>query len=126
MTANESQYFMRPEGANGLDAAAFHYSVYRSLTRFLGMDGNLEVPYDVPRNWAQMWNVIFTSSGFSFGSDAWSKLHELTGPLCRRLSQCCNRTRRPPASLGHDESGRFPLALAHQRHRAALVGPAGN
>lgn len=59
---NESEYFMRPQGANGLDAAAFHYSVYRSLTRFLGMDGNLEVAYDVPRNWQTMWNVLFTSS----------------------------------------------------------------
>ncbi|KAA1072164.1 Cell wall alpha-1,3-glucan synthase ags1 [Puccinia graminis f. sp. tritici] len=45
--ANQSQHFMRPVGQNGLDSAAFHYSVYRSLTRFLSMDGNLDVAYDV-------------------------------------------------------------------------------
>jgi alpha-1,3-glucan synthase len=60
--ANQSQYFMRPVGQNGLDSAAFHYSVYRSLTRFLSMDGNLDVAYDVEVNWASAWNQIFVSS----------------------------------------------------------------
>lgn len=33
--------YLRDEGQGALDAAAFHYSIYRFLTRFLGMDGNL-------------------------------------------------------------------------------------
>ncbi|MBW0472818.1 hypothetical protein O181_012533 [Austropuccinia psidii MF-1] len=62
--ANQSQYFMRPIGENGLDAAAFHYSIYRSLTRFLSMDGNLDVAYDVQVNWVTAWNQIFVSNDF--------------------------------------------------------------
>ncbi|KNF03549.1 hypothetical protein PSTG_03077 [Puccinia striiformis f. sp. tritici PST-78] len=62
--ANQSQYFMRPVGQNGLDSAAFHYSIYRSLTRFLSMDGNLDVAYDVQVNWAAAWNQIFVSNDF--------------------------------------------------------------
>ncbi|KAI9612902.1 hypothetical protein KEM48_003978 [Puccinia striiformis f. sp. tritici PST-130] len=62
--ANQPQYFMRPVGQNGLDSAAFHYSIYRSLTRFLSMDGNLDVAYDVQVNWAAAWNQIFVSNDF--------------------------------------------------------------
>ncbi|KAI8457791.1 hypothetical protein BY996DRAFT_4577963 [Phakopsora pachyrhizi] len=64
VASNQSQYFMRPLGQNGLDAVAFHYSIYRSLTRFLGMDGNLDVAYDVQVNWVTAWNQIFTSNDF--------------------------------------------------------------
>lgn len=41
---NESSddYFLRAPEHAGLDAHAFSYSLYRTLTRFLGMDGNLE------------------------------------------------------------------------------------
>lgn len=62
--ANQSQYFLRDVGVNGLDAVAFHYSVYRSLTRFLSMDGNLDVAYDVQTNWVTAWNQIFVSNDF--------------------------------------------------------------
>lgn len=64
VTSNQSQYFMRPEGDTGLDSVAFHYSVYRSLTRFLSMDGNLDVAYDVQVNWVTAWNQIFTTNDF--------------------------------------------------------------
>lgn len=60
--ATDSDRFLRAQGQNGLDSAAFHYSVWRSLTRFLSMDGNLEVAYDVPVNWVTAWNIISTSS----------------------------------------------------------------
>ncbi|KAK0633963.1 hypothetical protein B0T14DRAFT_561497 [Immersiella caudata] len=46
---------IRDEGKNALDAGAFHYSTYRFLTRFVGMDGNLEAGFDVPPNWVDMW-----------------------------------------------------------------------
>jgi alpha-1,3-glucan synthase len=53
---SDSKFFIRePENA-GLDAAAFHYTVYRTLTRFLGLSGNLEAGYDSPPNWVDMWN----------------------------------------------------------------------
>ncbi|KAJ4049008.1 hypothetical protein NW756_006221 [Fusarium oxysporum] len=48
----------RDLGQNALDAAAFHYSVYRFLTRFLGMSGNLEAGFDLPLNWVDMWSQM--------------------------------------------------------------------
>lgn len=55
-------YFLREENQQAVDGAAFHYSVYRSLTRFLGMDGNLAAGYDVPVNWTEAWyQMILTN-----------------------------------------------------------------
>ncbi|KAJ5243214.1 uncharacterized protein N7469_001541 [Penicillium citrinum] len=55
-------YFIRQENQQAIDGAAFHYSVYRSLTRFLGMDGNLAAGYDVPVNWTEAWyEMILTN-----------------------------------------------------------------
>jgi alpha-1,3-glucan synthase len=53
--SSDSAYFIRDLNQQATDAAAFHYSVYRSLTRFLGMDGNLAAGYDVPVNWTEAW-----------------------------------------------------------------------
>ncbi|PYI24517.1 hypothetical protein BO86DRAFT_96639 [Aspergillus japonicus CBS 114.51] len=57
---NESapQYFLREEGLNAIDGAAFHYSIYRYLTRFLGMDGNLEAGYDLEPDLVTAWNQM--------------------------------------------------------------------
>lgn len=55
----DSQYFLRDVGQISLDAVAFHYSIYRGLSRFLGMDGNLQVAYDVDVNFVSAWNQIF-------------------------------------------------------------------
>jgi alpha-1,3-glucan synthase len=52
---SDPKYFLRDPGENALDAAAFHYTIYRSLTRFLGMDGNLASGYDAPLNWVDAW-----------------------------------------------------------------------
>ena len=49
---------------NGLDGAAFHYSIYRALTRFLGMDGNLQVAYDIDVNFVTAWNEMFVDNDF--------------------------------------------------------------
>lgn len=51
-----NQYFLREIPLNALDSVAFHYSFYRSLSRFLGMDGNLQVAYDVDVNFVASWN----------------------------------------------------------------------
>ncbi|KAA8645027.1 alpha-1,3-glucan synthase Ags1 [Aspergillus tanneri] len=53
-----SQYFLREEGHEAIDAAAFHYSTYRSLTRFLGMDGTLSAGFDVPVDFVDAWNMM--------------------------------------------------------------------
>ncbi|RDW79794.1 putative alpha 1,3 glucan synthase [Coleophoma cylindrospora] len=60
--ASNSSFFLRDQGLNALDAAAFHYSIYRSLTRFLGMDGNLTAGYDVPVNFVDTWNTMLTTN----------------------------------------------------------------
>ncbi|KAG8911787.1 Cell wall alpha-1,3-glucan synthase ags1, partial [Tulasnella sp. 417] len=59
ITPKDSQYFLRDVSQISLDAVAFHYSIYRSLSRFLGMDGNLQVAYDVGVNFVSAWNQIF-------------------------------------------------------------------
>ncbi|QSZ37320.1 hypothetical protein DSL72_009418 [Monilinia vaccinii-corymbosi] len=55
-------YFIREPDYGALDSAAFHYSVYRSLTRFLGMDGNLASGYDTPVNWVDAWNLMLLTN----------------------------------------------------------------
>ena len=55
---------IRDEGKGALDAGAFHYSTYRFLTRFVGMSGNLEAGYDLPRDWVEMWNQMLLSNDF--------------------------------------------------------------
>ncbi|KAF8334274.1 modular protein with glycoside hydrolase family 13 and glycosyltransferase family 5 domains [Cantharellus anzutake] len=61
---SQKQYFMRQAGLNGIDAITFHYSVYRYLTRFLGMDGNLEAAYDLPPNFVTSWYQLFVDNDF--------------------------------------------------------------
>ncbi|KAJ9408695.1 putative alpha-1,3-glucan synthase [Paecilomyces variotii] len=57
---NDSDHRMhiRPPQKAALDASAFHYSVYRSLTRFLGMDGTFEAEGDPPSNFVELWNGL--------------------------------------------------------------------
>ena len=56
------QYFIRKHNDQAIDAGAFHYSVYRSLTRFLGMDGNLAAGYDTPVDWTDAWYQMVLSN----------------------------------------------------------------
>lgn len=64
VTSSQSEYFLRDAPLNALDGVAFHYSIYRSLTRFLGMDGNLQAAYDVDTNFITAWNEIFVDNDF--------------------------------------------------------------
>lgn len=59
---SDSQYFLREAGYEAIDGAAFHYSTYRSMTRFLGMDGQLSAGYDVPIDWINAWNEMLQSN----------------------------------------------------------------
>lgn len=60
--ASSDKYFIRSPDRNALDAAAFHYSIYRSLTRFLGMDGNLTAGFDVPFDFVNTWNIMLMTN----------------------------------------------------------------
>ncbi|KIY43381.1 glycoside hydrolase family 13 and glycosyltransferase family 5 protein [Fistulina hepatica ATCC 64428] len=64
VTADMDEYFLRPAPLNALDGVAFHYSIYRSLARFLGMDGNLNDAYDVDVNFVTAWNQMFVNNDF--------------------------------------------------------------
>ena len=64
MTADQDEFFLREKGNNALDAVAFHYSIYRAIARFLGMDGNLQVAYDVNINFVTAWNQMFVDNDF--------------------------------------------------------------
>ncbi|KAJ5734104.1 hypothetical protein N7493_002890 [Penicillium malachiteum] len=57
-----AQYFLRGLGKEAIDGAAFHYSTYRSLTRFLGMDGHLSAGFDVPDDFVTAWNIMLGSN----------------------------------------------------------------
>ncbi|KAG5645233.1 hypothetical protein DXG03_006650 [Asterophora parasitica] len=57
-------YFLREQDLGALDSVAFHYSTYRALSRFLGMDGNLQVAYDISTNFVTAWNQMFVSNDF--------------------------------------------------------------
>ncbi|CAI7610059.1 unnamed protein product [Penicillium glandicola] len=61
---NESsaQYFLREAGNEAIDSAAFHYTTYRALTRFLGMDGQLSAGYDAPDDWVEGWDYMLRSN----------------------------------------------------------------
>ncbi|KAJ5682035.1 uncharacterized protein N7477_001975 [Penicillium maclennaniae] len=59
---SDSQYFLRDVGQEAIDGAAFHYSTYRALTRFLGMDGQLSAGYDVPVDWVDAWNEMLQTN----------------------------------------------------------------
>lgn len=62
--SNESddKVFLRAAGKSALDASAFHYSIYRLLQRFLGMDGNLTAGYDLPNNFVDGWNEMLLTN----------------------------------------------------------------
>ncbi|KAG1797951.1 hypothetical protein EV424DRAFT_1559616 [Suillus variegatus] len=57
-------YFLRPQSSNGLDGYAFHYSIYRSLIRFLRADDKLVVTSDLNTNFITAWNQMLVTNDF--------------------------------------------------------------
>jgi len=52
---SDADNFIRPWGMTALDGAAFHYDVYGSMTRFLGLDG----PWgSLGVDWVDMWHTF--------------------------------------------------------------------
>lgn len=73
---SDDKYFIRDAGLEGLDSGAFHYTTYRTLTRFLGMDGNLEAGYDSPKNWVDQWNdFVITNDLINANTGEWDPRH---------------------------------------------------
>ncbi|KAF7294911.1 Modular protein with glycoside hydrolase family 13 and glycosyltransferase family 5 domains [Mycena indigotica] len=62
VTQSDNQYFLREAPLSALDSVAFHYSTYRALTRFLGMDGNLQAAYDTNINFVTAWHQMFVEN----------------------------------------------------------------
>lgn len=56
--------FLRDDSYSPLDSSAFHYSVYRNLARYLGMDGRLSVANDIPVNFVDAWNTMMVNNDF--------------------------------------------------------------
>ncbi|GKZ26283.1 hypothetical protein AbraIFM66951_003610 [Aspergillus brasiliensis] len=50
--------FLRPASQSALDGAAFHYTLYRALSRFLGLDGIYAAEGDPPVNFIETWNGL--------------------------------------------------------------------
>jgi len=59
---DDSQLYIRKGAKGALDAGAFHYSVYRSLTRFLGIDGLYAAELDTPVNWVESWQAMLKTN----------------------------------------------------------------
>jgi alpha-1,3-glucan synthase len=58
----DPKFFIREPEKAGLDAAAFHYTIYRALTRFLGLDGIYAAEGDPPVNFVETWNSILQTN----------------------------------------------------------------
>ncbi|KAF4552111.1 Cell wall alpha-1,3-glucan synthase-like protein [Elsinoe fawcettii] len=56
--------YIRDDEHFGLDGNAFHYTTYRGLMRYLGLDGNLLAAYDAPVNFADAWRVMQMTNDF--------------------------------------------------------------
>ncbi|KAK3385701.1 hypothetical protein B0H63DRAFT_501483 [Podospora didyma] len=60
-TTNTSLYIRT---SHALDSACFHYSAYRALTRFLGIDGVYGAEMDTRVNWAEGWEDMLQTTDF--------------------------------------------------------------
>ncbi|KAF2765531.1 hypothetical protein EJ03DRAFT_330849 [Teratosphaeria nubilosa] len=54
--------YIRDDGHQALDGAAFHYSTYRALMRFLGLDGDLLAADDAPVNFQYQWTTFMKTN----------------------------------------------------------------
>ncbi|KAJ5836538.1 Glycoside hydrolase superfamily, partial [Penicillium robsamsonii] len=64
LTNNSDSSFLRDDGLQALDSSAFHYTIYRSMTRFLGLDGNLVAGFDLPTDFIDAWNEMLVTNDF--------------------------------------------------------------
>lgn len=58
----DDNLFIRGKGKAAFDGACFHYSTYRALTRFLGMDGDLGAKGETPTDFVVAWNEFIRTN----------------------------------------------------------------
>ncbi|CAG7931725.1 unnamed protein product [Penicillium olsonii] len=58
----DEDMFLRPAERSALDGATFHYTLYRGLSRFLGLDGIYTAEGDPPVNFVQTWNDLVATN----------------------------------------------------------------
>lgn len=63
-SANASSPSSYLRNHQALDAACFHYSAYRALTRFLSIDGIYGAEMDTRTNWADGWQDMILTNDF--------------------------------------------------------------
>lgn len=61
--ANEEMY-IRAADRSALDAAAFQYTIYRSMARYLGLDGTFGALLDLPVDWIEAWQGMVETTDF--------------------------------------------------------------
>ena len=59
---SDDKYFIRGHDLNAFDGAAFHYTVYRFLSRFLGLDGSFGAEGDPSTDWIDFWSTIIETN----------------------------------------------------------------
>jgi alpha-1,3-glucan synthase len=62
VTKASDRVYIRDLETSALDGSAFHYSVYRSMTRFLGMDGIYAAEGDPPVDFVQTWRELMRTN----------------------------------------------------------------
>ncbi|KAK0729653.1 hypothetical protein B0H67DRAFT_559297 [Lasiosphaeris hirsuta] len=62
---NETSPSLYVRTKHALDSACFHYSAYRALTRFLGIDGQYGAEMDTRLNWAEGWEDMLLTNDFT-------------------------------------------------------------
>ncbi|KAG9923171.1 glycosyltransferase family 5 protein, partial [Aureobasidium melanogenum] len=62
--ATTNSTYIRDDQHHALDAGAFHYTIYRGLMRFLGLDGDLLAAADGPVNFVDAWHVMVQTNDF--------------------------------------------------------------
>ena len=67
---SDPRYFIRDRGLNAFDGVAFHYTVYRFLSRFLGLDGTYGAEGDPPNvSWIDFWETILSTNDMINAND---------------------------------------------------------
>ena len=61
-TNNANRDYIRGPEHSALDAAAFHYTIYRAMTRFLGISGVYAAEGDPPINFVKTWNALLSTN----------------------------------------------------------------
>lgn len=72
----DQELWVREAGYSAVDAAVFHYSIYRNLCRFLALDGIYAALNDISLNWASAWANITTSNDLvNVNTGEWDPRH---------------------------------------------------